>query len=131
MGMGCAVGPFGTRRVFSIHSGPQHTIMPGTKPAPPVDGGKSPAQIASDIEAVGEKDHGALLRSTSGSPVPKAVVLDDSGLVPRPSTSPDDPLNWSWLKKHAVLVSLIPGCLLTDWTLTWGTTVFELQAPEW
>ncbi|KXX76302.1 Polyamine transporter 3 [Madurella mycetomatis] len=105
--------------------------MAGTKPAPPVDSDNSPAQVASDIEAVGEKDHGALLRSASGSPVPKVVVVDDSDLVPRPSTSPDDPLNWSWLKKHAVLVSLIPGCLLTDWTLTWGTTVFELQAPEW
>ncbi|AEO63852.1 uncharacterized protein THITE_2036335, partial [Thermothielavioides terrestris NRRL 8126] len=52
-------------------------------------------------------------------------------LIPRPSASPDDPLNWSWMKKHAVLLALIPGCLLSDWTLTWGTTVFEMQAPEW
>lgn len=52
-------------------------------------------------------------------------------LIPQPSTSPEDPLNWSWWKKHAVLAALIPGCLLSDWTLTWGTTVFELQAPEW
>jgi hypothetical protein len=53
------------------------------------------------------------------------------GLVPQPTVSPEDPLNWSWWKKHAVLAALIPGCLLSDWTLTWGTTVFELQAPEW
>ncbi|KAH8902993.1 MFS general substrate transporter [Coniochaeta sp. PMI_546] len=52
-------------------------------------------------------------------------------LVPQPTVSPEDPLNWSWWKKHAVLAALIPGCLLSDWTLTWGTTVFELQAPEW
>lgn len=52
-------------------------------------------------------------------------------LTPQPSVSPEDPLNWSWWKKHAVLAALIPGCLLSDWTLTWGTTVFELQAPEW
>ena len=52
-------------------------------------------------------------------------------LVPRPSTSPDDPLNWSWMKKNLVLLALIPGCLLSDWTLTWGTTVFQMQAPEW
>jgi hypothetical protein len=56
---------------------------------------------------------------------------DSEELEPRASTSPDDPLNWSWKKKHAVLLALIPGCLLSDWTLTWGTTVFELQAPEW
>jgi hypothetical protein len=56
---------------------------------------------------------------------------DSEDLEPQASTSPDDPLNWSWTKKHAVLLALIPGCLLSDWTLTWGTTVFELQAPEW
>jgi hypothetical protein len=52
-------------------------------------------------------------------------------LVPQPTVSPEDPLNWPWWKKHAVLAAMIPGCLLSDWTLTWGTTVFELQAPEW
>ncbi|AEO55686.1 hypothetical protein MYCTH_2108297 [Thermothelomyces thermophilus ATCC 42464] len=52
-------------------------------------------------------------------------------LDPRPSTSADDPLNWSWAKKHAVLAALIPGCLLSDWTLTWGTAVFPMQAAEW
>jgi hypothetical protein len=56
---------------------------------------------------------------------------NNTTLIPRPSASPDDPLNWSWMKKHAVLLALIPGCLLSDWTLTWGTTVFEMQAPEW
>ncbi len=93
---------------------------------------------------------------------------DGSVLSPQPSTSPDDPLNWSWAKKHAIMLALIPGCMLSDWwvpalstsrlhlasppraflrevgsnatatanivsnrTLTWGTTVFELQAPEW
>ncbi|KAK3313082.1 hypothetical protein B0H66DRAFT_632104 [Apodospora peruviana] len=30
---------------------------------------------------------------------------------------------------HGPVISL-PGCLLTDGTLTWGTTVFELQSPE-
>lgn len=52
-------------------------------------------------------------------------------LIPQPSDDPQDPLNWSWTKKHAVFLAMIPGCLLTDWTLTWGSTVFQLQAPEW
>lgn len=34
-------------------------------------------------------------------------------LLPQPSDSSDDPLNWSWIKKHLVLLSLIPGCFLT------------------
>lgn len=52
-------------------------------------------------------------------------------LIPQPSEDPNDPLNWSWLKKHAVFASLLPGCFLTDWVITWGTTVFEQQAPVW
>jgi hypothetical protein len=52
-------------------------------------------------------------------------------LIPQPSDDPDDPLNWSWGKKHAVFLSLLPGCLLTDFVITWGTTMFELQAMDW
>jgi hypothetical protein len=75
--------------------------------------------------------------SRDDSPVPPIwetveIIPDTVDILgPQPSVSPDDPLNWSWWKKHAVLLALIPGCLLTDWTLTWGTTVFQLQAPEW
>lgn len=74
-----------------------------------------------------EKRSGRHIDSSAFSPEDS----DADELEPQPSTSPDDPLNWSWGKKHAVLLALIPGCLLSDWTLTWGTTVFELQAPEW
>ena len=52
-------------------------------------------------------------------------------LIPQPSDDPDDPLNWSWMKKHAVFMSLLPGCFLTDWVITWGTTLFEAQAMDW
>lgn len=52
-------------------------------------------------------------------------------LIPQPSDSPDDPLNWSWTKKHAVFLALLPGCFLTDWQITWGTTLFEAQAMDW
>lgn len=41
-------------------------------------------------------------------------------LIPRPSDSPNDPLNWSWWKKHAVFLALLPGCFLTDWQITYG-----------
>lgn len=69
--------------------------------------------------------------SIYGPPARLATENNGIRLVPQPTVSPEDPLNWSWWKKHAVLAALIPGCLLSDWTLTWGTTVFELQAPEW
>jgi hypothetical protein len=48
-------------------------------------------------------------------------------LIPQPSEDPNDPLNWSWMKKHAVFASLLPGCFLTDWVITWGTTVVRQE----
>ncbi|KAI9694490.1 MAG: hypothetical protein M1822_000106 [Bathelium mastoideum] len=52
-------------------------------------------------------------------------------LIPQPSEDPADPLNWSWGKKHSVLLALGAGCLLTDWGMTWGSTLFEAQAMDW
>ena len=52
-------------------------------------------------------------------------------LIPQPSDDPADPLNWSWMKKHTVLLTLGASALLTDWGSTWGTTMFEAQAMEW
>ena len=52
-------------------------------------------------------------------------------LIPQPSDDPRDPLNWTWLKKHAVLLTLLPGCLLSDGILTYGSTMFQQQAMTW
>jgi hypothetical protein len=52
-------------------------------------------------------------------------------LIPQPSDDPEDPLNWSWGRKHKVLLALLLPSLLTDWGMTWGTTLFEAQAVTW
>lgn len=52
-------------------------------------------------------------------------------LIPQPSDDSEDPLNWSWFRKHKVLVALLLPSLLTDWGMTWGTTLFEAQAMTW
>ena len=52
-------------------------------------------------------------------------------LIPQPSDDPMDPLNWSWGRKHKVLFALLLPSLLTDWGMTWGTTLFEAQAATW
>jgi hypothetical protein len=52
-------------------------------------------------------------------------------LIPQPSDDSEDPLNWSWLRKHKVLIALLLPSLLTDWGMTWGTTLFEAQAVTW
>lgn len=52
-------------------------------------------------------------------------------LIPQPSDDDEDPLNWSWLKKHKAFFALLLPSLLTDWGMTWGTTMFEAQSVTW
>lgn len=70
---------------------------------------------------------------TSSSEVKEIRTTKDgkTALIPQPSDDPADPLNWSWGKKHQVLVALTFSALLTDWGMTWGTTLFEAQAETW
>ena len=44
-------------------------------------------------------------------------------LIPQPSDDPADPLNWSWGKKHLVLLTLFLPALFTDFGMTWGTSI--------
>jgi hypothetical protein len=52
-------------------------------------------------------------------------------LIPQPADDDEDPLNWSWLRKHKAFFALLLPSLLTDWGMTWGTTMFEAQAVTW
>ncbi|KAF2397897.1 MFS general substrate transporter [Trichodelitschia bisporula] len=74
------------------------------------------------------------LNTSDATPDEKALKTTKDGkhiLVPQPSDDPEDPFNWSWKKKHAVLLSLTFAALLTDWGMTWGSTLFEAQAIYW
>jgi hypothetical protein len=52
-------------------------------------------------------------------------------LVPQPSEDPEDPLNWSWWKKHAVLLttSILAGN--GDFSLCIGFPAILPQAIHW
>lgn len=50
-------------------------------------------------------------------------------LIPQPSDDPEDVLNWSTGKKYSVLLSLVFASLLTDFGMTYGTVLFQAQAP--
>jgi len=68
-------------------------------------------------DEVGTKGYEGLKTAKDGSTV----------LIPQPSDDPNDPLNWSSFKKHLVFLTLLPGCFLTDWVITWGSVLFEQQ----
>ncbi|KAB2577920.1 putative MFS-type transporter [Lasiodiplodia theobromae] len=68
------------------------------------------------------------------SSVPSNVKTTADGstvLIPQPSDDPDDPLNWSWKKKHIVFGALMLPSFLTDFGVTYGAVIFEQQAQTW
>ncbi|KAK5131682.1 hypothetical protein LTR08_000736 [Meristemomyces frigidus] len=66
---------------------------------------------------------------TSSSEELKLASDRKTVLIPQPSDDPDDPLNWSFGKKHLVLLSMVFASLLTDFGMTYGSVLFEAQAP--
>ena len=48
-------------------------------------------------------------------------------LVPEPSDSPQDPLNWSWSKKHTILLVLSATAFLPDYGAASGAST---QLPQ-
>ena len=48
-------------------------------------------------------------------------------LVPEPSDSPYDPLNWSWSKKHTILLVLSATAFLPDYGAASGAST---QLPQ-
>jgi hypothetical protein len=86
-----------------------------------------------DIETT-EKNDGLYFVKEQGPGAAGGLKLAKDGrtvLIPQPSDDDEDPLNWSWLKKHKALFALLLPSLLTDWGMTWGTTLFEAQAMTW
>ncbi|KAH7016731.1 major facilitator superfamily domain-containing protein [Ilyonectria destructans] len=52
-------------------------------------------------------------------------------LLPQPTDDPRDPLNWSWKRKHLLLLSVAWAALCTDFTAAAGTAIIFNQASEW
>jgi hypothetical protein len=52
-------------------------------------------------------------------------------LIPQPSNDQDDPLNWSWPKKHLILLTLCTSAFLADFQAGAGTPCVNLQSKEW
>ena len=98
-------------------------------------GGGKYDEVMGDLQVLKTSDSQDLKLARDGKTV----------LIPQPSDDPEgrsatricpphftdlfpDPLNWSWAKKHMVLLSLLMAALLTDFGMTYGSVVFEAQA---
>lgn len=49
-------------------------------------------------------------------------------LIPQPSDDPDDPLNWTWRKKHIILFVIAVAAFLPDYGSATGAVTLQLQA---
>ncbi|KAI9717811.1 MAG: hypothetical protein M1812_004540 [Candelaria pacifica] len=52
-------------------------------------------------------------------------------LVPQPTDDPNDPLNWSWRKKHIILFVVSLTSFLADYSSAAGVPCIVLQGKEW
>ncbi|KAJ5084129.1 major facilitator superfamily domain-containing protein [Penicillium alfredii] len=85
-----------------------------------------------DLEEIGERE-GYVLNDTS--------LIQDKGLqttsdgttilIPQPSSSPNDPLNWSAFRKHLILIIISYTAFLPDYGSTTGSVTLNPQGEEW
>ena len=76
-------------------------------------------QVSSDIHLDNDSNKGAAIITTSDG----HVVL-----IPQPTDSPDDPLNWGVIKKHVGLAVVIACSFLPDYGSVTGAVTLVPQA---
>ena len=108
------------------------------------DGEKPPAAYVSpkrrsqelDLDRLGE-EHGYVLSADAfhleGQRAPLLKLATDRRtiLIPQPSDDPNDPLNWSKVKKHAVLIIISCCAFLPDNGSGTGAVALLQQVKEW
>lgn len=62
---------------------------------------------------------------------PKLAPDGQTILIPQPADDCNDPLNWSWLRKHAILLCVSFGAFAGDFGMSIGIPATVLQGAEW
>jgi hypothetical protein len=52
-------------------------------------------------------------------------------LIPQPTADPNDPLNWSWTRKHLMLAVVSTTAFLPDFASGAGIPLIVVQGKEW
>lgn len=61
----------------------------------------------------------------------EVLTHEQTVLVPQPSDDPDDPLNWSWWKKHGILITIGMCTFLLDFQAGASIACLIPQGLEW
>lgn len=52
-------------------------------------------------------------------------------LIPQPTLDPNDPINWSWTRKHLMLAVISTTAFLGDYGSAAGIPLIVVQGQEW
>ncbi|KAJ4988555.1 MFS-type transporter [Stagonosporopsis vannaccii] len=95
---------------------------------------KSPAQAEhlERVKTVELVEGGGIFLDVEGREITLKTAKDGhTVLVPQPSDDPNDPVNWSWTKKHFLLFTIAWGAFCADFTSAGGIPAIFLQAGDW
>ncbi|GES66485.1 putative MFS transporter [Aspergillus terreus] len=84
-----------------------------------------------DLEQLGEREGYVLDTSVLQDQDLKTTADGKTILIPQPSDSPNDPLNWSPFKKHLILIIISATSFLPDYGSATGAVTLIPQAAEW
>ena len=75
----------------------------------------------------------SLIKDQYGLDATKHLKKSEDGkvLIPQPSDSQDDPLNWSPWKKASVLIVLVANAFTADYSAATGASALLPQAEQW
>ncbi|KAL8632435.1 hypothetical protein Q9189_001810 [Teloschistes chrysophthalmus] len=78
-----------------------------------------------------EKDVDNIIVTPQQGPTELKTSEDGHILYPQPSDDPNDPLNWSWGKKHLILFVISATSFLPDYGSATGAVTLIPQSVEW
>lgn len=95
-----------------------------------------PHEAPLDLEQLGEQngyvlDLDLLRTITTTYQHVKLAPDGHTVLIPQPTDDPQDPLNWSWARKHTILFIIAATALLPDYGSATGAVTLLPQAKEW
>lgn len=86
--------------------------------------------VGEDLEEVGEREGYLLDKNAAQNQGWQTASDGQTILIPQPSSSPHDPLNWSSFKKHAILVIISCTAFLPDYGSATGAVTLLPQSKH-
>ncbi|KAJ5888676.1 hypothetical protein N7495_008717 [Penicillium taxi] len=87
--------------------------------------------VGIDLEEIGEREGYVLNDAVLAQKNGLKTAPDGTILIPQPSSSPNDPLNWSPFRKHLFLIIISLTAFLPDYGSATGALALQPQGVEW